>query len=301
MDRFEAMATFATIADAGSLTAAGRRLGVPLATVSRRLAELELHLGARLFVRSTRRIALTDAGQLYLVACKKILDDVDTADRAAVGEYSAPRGELVVTAPIAFGRTFLLPIVVDFLAKYPEINVRMNLTDRNSHLLDEQVDLALRIGSLPDSSMISTQVGTVRRVVCGSPRFFETNGLPKTPADMQAQSCVTFDALSSAETWKFRIDGLEAGIVVRPRLAVNTAEAAVDAAIAGVGATQVVHYQAAGAIRTGMLRTVLEPFEVEPDPVSLVYFGGGAIPLKLRTFIDFAGPRLRQQLVSLNS
>lgn len=300
MDRLDAMASFVAIADSGSFTAASRRLDLPLATVSRRLAELEKHLGARLLTRSTRQLALTDVGRRYLAACKQILGSIDDAERAAIGEYNAPMGELVVTAPIAFGRLHLLPIIEAFLTKYPEINIRMILSDRNAHLLDDHIDIALRIGPLADSAMIASQLGTVRRKVCASPKFLKEHGSPMVPTDLSSMDCVTFDVLGSADVWNFRCNGREVGVPVRSRLAVNTAEAAVDAAVAGVGLTRVVSYQAEPAVRDGLLQPVLEEFELEPAPVSLVYIGQGTQPLKLRSFIDFAAPRLRQALKGLS-
>ena len=170
MDRLEAMSILVAVVETGSLSAAGRRLGVPLPTVSRKLSELEAHLNARLLIRSTRKLALTDAGAEYLEACRRILEQVGDAERAASGEFSVPRGELVVTAPIVFGRLHVLPVVNAFLARFPEIDVRLVLSDRNLHLIDDHIDVAVRIGALADSNMVATRVGSVRSVVCGSPR-----------------------------------------------------------------------------------------------------------------------------------
>ncbi|WP_341318907.1 LysR family transcriptional regulator [Paraburkholderia sp. IMGN_8] len=299
MDRLEAMSIFVAAAETGSFSAASRKLGTPLPTVSRKVAELEVHLNARLLVRSTRRLTLTDAGVAYLAACKLILEQVTDAESAASGEYSTPRGDLVVTAPMVFGRLHLLPIVNDFLATFPEIAVRLVLADRTLHLLDEHIDVALRIGRLPDSSMVATQVGTVCRVVCGSPHFLAGSGRPKTPADLARFACVNFDALPSGAIWTFAARGarLEQSVPIRPRLSVNTAEAAIDAAIAGVGLTHVLSYQAARAVEEGKLQLVLREFEPEPIPVSLMHAGQGPLPLKTRSFIDFAVPRLRAALL----
>src|SRR5271170_2819997 len=171
MDRLESMAVLLAVMDTGSLSAAGRKLGIPLPTVSRKLSELETHLKARLLTRSTRRLTLTDTGRSYIAACRKILDDIHEAERAASGEYSEPRGELVVTAPVVFGRLHVLPILNEFLKVYPEVNVRLALGDRNFNLLEDQVDLAVRIGSLLVSELTTTSLGTVRRVVCASPSY----------------------------------------------------------------------------------------------------------------------------------
>ncbi|RDK00315.1 LysR family transcriptional regulator [Paraburkholderia lacunae] len=299
MDRLEAMSIFVAAAETGSFSAASRKLGTPLPTVSRKVAELEAHLNARLLVRSTRRLTLTDAGTAYLAACKQILEQVTDAESAASGEYSTPRGDLVVTAPMVFGRLHVLPIVNDFLATFPEIAVRLMLADRTLHLLDEHIDVALRIGKLPDSSMVASQVGTLSRVVCASPHFLAENGTPKTPGDLAGFACVDFDALPSGPIWTFAARGArqQQSVPIQPCLSVNTAEAAIDAAIAGVGLTRVLSYQAARAVEEGKLQLVLREFEPEPIPVSLMHAGQGPLPLKTRSFIDFAVPRLRAALL----
>jgi DNA-binding transcriptional LysR family regulator len=265
------------------------------------VAELEAHLNARLLVRSTRKLTLTDAGVAYLAACKQILDQVGEAEGAAAGEYRTPRGELVVTAPIVFGRLHVLPVIDEFLATFSEIAVRLVLADRNLHLLDEHIDVALRIGRLPDSSMAATQVGTVGRVVCASPQYLAQNGEPETPADLARLACVNFDSLPSGPVWNFTAGATrEQAVALRPRLSVNTAEAAIDAAIAGVGLTNVLSYQVARAVGEGKLKLVLRAFEPEPVPVNLMHAGQGRLPLKTRSFIDFAVPRLRTALAGHN-
>ena len=184
MDRLEAMSLFVAAAEAGSLSAAGRRFGIPLATVSRKVSDLERHLKTRLLNRSTRRLTLTDAGQAYLVACRRILDEVGEAERSAAGEYSVPTGELIITAPIVFGRLHVLPIVTAFLAAYPEVAVRLTLADRITQLVEEHIDLAVRIGDLPVSSLVAIRVGSIRRVVCASPAYLAAHGTPRTPGDL---------------------------------------------------------------------------------------------------------------------
>jgi DNA-binding transcriptional LysR family regulator len=293
MDRLEAMSVLVAAVETGSLSAAGRKLRTPLPTISRKVSELEAHLGTRLLIRSTRRLTLTDAGAAYVAACRRILEQVGEAERAAAGEYNAPRGELIVTAPLAFGRLHVLPVVDDFLAMFPEINVRLVLADRNVHLIDDDIDMAVRIGALPDSGMVATRVGFMRRVVCGSPAFFASHGTPQAPEDLSSLDCVTFEALSSVTEWQFRT---ERAVPVRSRLSVNTAEAAIDAAVAGVGVTRVLSYQAARAVQDGRLQIVLTAFEPEPAPVHLVHAAQGTLPLKMRGFLDFAAPRLRQAL-----
>lgn len=299
MDRFDAMNVLLNVVEAGSLSAAGRRLGMPLATVSRKLAELESHLKARLLNRSTRRLELTDAGRHYVDACKRILDEVGDAERAAAGEYSTPRGDLVVTAPVVFGRLHVLPLVIEFLHAFPDVDVRLVLGDRVSHLLDEHLDLAVRIGALQDSNFKAAAVGSLRHVVCASPAYLAAHGTPKTPGDVATHRCVTFDALAAPDRWSFRDGKTDTTVRVHSRLVVNTAEAAVDAAKAGLGLTRLVSYQADAARRAGELALVLEAFEPPPVPVNLVFHAHQRIPLKLRAFLDFAAPRLRARLLQI--
>lgn len=293
MDRLEAMSVLLATVDAGSLSGASRRLGMPLATVSRKISELEAHLKTMLLIRSSRRITLTDAGRSYVAACKRILDNLEEAERAASGEYSTAKGELVMTAPVVFGRWHVLPIVVAFLQAYPEIDIRLVLADRIIHLVDDHVDIALRIGDLPDSGLKAVKVGAIRRVVCASPTYLAAHGTPTTPDALTAHRCITFDALMSADGWVFDAGGSGRQVAIKSRLVVNTAEAAIDAAIAGLGVTRVLSYQAEPARRAGLLVNVLEDFEPAPTPVSLVYAGQGLLPLKLRAFLDFAVPRLK--------
>ena len=296
MDRLDAMSVLLAVVDAGSLSAASRQVGAPLSTVSRKISDLEALLGTRLFIRSSRKILLTEAGQSYVAACKRILADVEEAERAASGEYSAPRGDLVVTAPVVFGRLHVLPLVNEFLATYPEIDIRLVLADRVVHLVDDHVDVALRIGTLPDSSLVAIRLGDIRRVVCGSPAYFAEHGVPGTPQALSSHACVTFDGLSSPANWTFGAGRAQATVAVHSRLVVNTAEAAIDAAAAGLGVTRVLSYQVAAARRAGQLEIVLADFEPEPWQVSLVHAGQGPLPIKLRAFLDFAAPRLRADL-----
>ena len=296
MNRLESMSVFLTVVEAGSLSAAGRKLGMPLATVSRKLSGLETHLKARLLTRSTRQLSLTDAGRAYVAACKRILEDLNDAERSASGEYSAPRGELVVTAPIVFGRLHVLPVTAGFLEAYPEVDVRLVLGDRVINLLEEHVDLAVRIGELPDSSMSATRVGAIGRVVCASPGYLAARGTPGAPGELGAHQCITFDTLLSPASWTFNAGGTELSVTIHSRLTVNTAEAAVEAAIAGVGVTRVLSYQVEDAVRAGLLNVVLREFEPAPVPVSLVFTSQKRLPLKLRAFLDYAVPRLRERM-----
>ncbi|MCK9685090.1 LysR family transcriptional regulator [Scleromatobacter humisilvae] len=292
------MTVFLAVVDEGSLSAAGRRLAMPLATVSRKLAELEAHLGARLLNRTTRRLELTDPGRDYEQACRRILDEVAGAEAAVAGEYDAPRGELAITAPIVFGRLHVLPVVNEFLRANAEVDVRLALGDRIAHLLDEHVDVAVRIGMLPDSRLNAVGLGTLRSVICASPDYLKAHGTPRTPTDLARHRCITFDA-TYPTPW--RLAGDTSFVPARPRLVVNTAEAAIDATIAGLGVTRVLSYQADAALRGKQLRLLLRKFEPAPVPVNLVYDGQQRVTSKLRAFLDFAAPRLRQRLAALRA
>jgi DNA-binding transcriptional LysR family regulator len=296
MDRLESMRVLVTAVESGSLSAAGRRLGTPLTTVSRKVSELEAHLKTRLLNRSSRKLTLTDAGRSYVAACRRILEDVGEAERTASGEYSAPKGDLIITAPVVFGRLHVLPIVIDFLEAYPAIDIRLMLADRIVNLLEERVDLAIRIGDLPDSSLIGVRVGSIHRTVCASPAYFAARGTPERPADLATHDCVTFDGRASPEDWTFRMRKTDVTVPTHSRLTINTAEAAITAAIAGIGITRVLSYQVAEAIKAGALVAALREFEPAPWPVSIVFAGQRLLPLKLRAFLDFATPRLRARL-----
>ncbi len=297
MNRLDAMTVFLAVVDAGSLSGAGRRLAMPLATVSRKLAELEAHLGARLINRTTRRLELTEHGRGYEQACRRILDEVRGAELAVAGEYDAPRGELAITAPIVFGRLHVLPVVAGFLRDNAEVDVRLALGDRVAHLIDEHVDVAVRIGVLPDSRLNAIPLGTLRQVVCASPAYLKTHGTPRAPADLDRHRCITFDSPYPAP-WRFG-DDAHVFVPARPRLVVNTAESAIDAAVAALGVTRVLSYQADAALRGKQLRRLLRAFEPPPVPVNLVYDGQQRITSKLRAFLDFATPRLRERLAAV--
>ena len=296
MDRLESMSILVTVIEAGSLSAAARRLGRPLTTISRKVSELEMHLKTRLLTRMSRRVALTDSGRAYVAACKRILEELGEAERTASGEYSAPKGDLVITAPVVFGRLHVLPIAIEFLRTFPDIDIRIVFADHMVNILEDRVDLAIRIGALSDSGLVARRVGSIRRVVCANPAYFVKRGAPVNPGGLAAHDCVTFEGLASPHHWTFGSGRQEISVAVHSRLTVNTAEAAIDAAIAGLGVARVLSYQIADARRAGTLTVVLEKFEPEPWPVSLVYAGQPLLPLKLRAFLDFAIPRLKAAL-----
>jgi DNA-binding transcriptional LysR family regulator len=297
MDRFESLSAFIAVAEFGGFTAAARRLGMPLPTVSRKVSELEADLGVRLLNRTTRQVTLTDSGRRFFESGRRILDDLGEAERAASGEFAAPRGELVVTAPIVFGRLHVLPIVTEFLKAHADVAVRLVLADRVVDLLEERVDVAARIGELPDSGMAAIRVGEVHRLVCASPAYLAAHGRLTRPKQLAAHQCIAFAGVESAKEWRFRLGRTARAFPVRARLTVTTAEAAIDAAILGAGITRVFSYQAAQAVREGKLKVLLRDYEPAPIPVSLIHLSNRLVPAKLRAFLDFAVPKLKLRIM----
>jgi len=298
LDQLDAIRVFVAIAEGGSLSSAARGLGVPLPSVSRKLAALEARLGARLLRRTTRRMALTDAGQRYLDVCRRVLGELGEAERELAGEGRQLRGPLVVAAPVAFGRLHVLPVVVEFLERHPAVDVRLLLSDRTAELVEEGIDVAVRIGALPDSSLVAVRVGSVRRIACASPAYLEAHGTPARPEDLAHHDCVTFTELSPGGRWSFPGKRGSRSVAVRSRLAVTTAEATVDAAAAGLGIARVFSYQAAAALASGRLRPLLTGFEPPPVPVSVLHGEGRAPRQKVKALVALAASRLRPLLRS---
>jgi DNA-binding transcriptional LysR family regulator len=295
MDRLDSMSILVTVAEAGSLSAAARLLDTPLTTVSRKISVLEGHLKTQLLTRSSRRISLTDAGKSYVAACKRILEDVGEAERIAAGEYTAPKGELSVTAPIVFGRLHLVPVLADFLRAYPDIDVRLTLSNRQVNLTEEGIDAALRVGDLPDSALIATRVGTIRRVFAASPVYLKARGIPQKPADLIGHDCIGVQGFTGSGFWSVADDG---DIPVRYRLIVNSTDAACEAAKEGMGIVSVFSHHVASNFQDGTLVSVLPDFKRETLPLSLVRGAGEYLPLKLRAFLDFVTPRLKARLAA---
>lgn len=299
MNRLEAMSIVVAVAEAGSLSAAARRQKAPLATVSRKVSELETHLQTKLFNRSSRALVPTDAGRSYIAAAKRILSDLAEVERAASGEYTTPRGGLTVSVPVALGRLYVLPVVAEFLTAFPEVDVELGLQDRAVNLLEEQVDIAIRIGTLADSSLIAVRIGEIRRVVCASPIYLKSRGIPKSPKDLAAHDCISYEPLQSPATWRFERDETEYVVPVRSRLIVSNLESACDAARAGIGVTMAFSYHVAESIKSGQLTPLLQDFQPPARPVSFVYSPNRFMPVKLRAFLDFALPRLKARLGDL--
>lgn len=296
MDRFEAMRTLVAAVDGGSLSAASRSLRVPLPTVSRRVSDLETFLGSQLVVRTSRKLLLTDAGAAYVAAARRVIEDLSEAERAASGEYRAPRGELLVTAPIAFGALNVAPIVHDFLAAYPEVTVRLALSDSVIDLVENHVDVAVRIGRLPDSALVARKIGEIRWVVCASPDYLERRGRPETPQALTEHDCIAFEGLQHYRQWPF-VDGQgQLQVTIKPRYSVNTADGVVAGAVAGVGVARVLSYQAMASVKAGLLLPILVDWAPPPLPVHLVHAPHQHQPLKLRAFLDFIATRLQHRL-----
>jgi DNA-binding transcriptional LysR family regulator len=295
MNRAESLAVFTEVAERGSFAGAARRLGRSRTAVTRGVADLETRLGVRLLNRTTRAVSLTEAGRRLLAGAKRVLADLDEIERAAAGEGTAPRGELRLTAPILFGRLHVEPLVLEFLRRFADVSVVLALIDRPVDLIEEGLDAAVRIGTLQESSAIATRVGTMRRIVVGSPDYLAQHATPRAPADVGTHSVIAFSGLSGTEHWTFREGRGDISVAVKPRLTVNTAEAAVDAARSGFGQTRVMAYQAADDIARGSLVRLLKDYESEGLPIHIVYPGGRHPPPKLRAFLDFVIPRLRRR------
>ncbi len=296
MDRIESMSVVVSIAEAGSLSAASRKLRMPVPTVSRKLSELEARLGTQLFQRSSRRVSLTEAGRTYVEACKRIIEQVDDAEKEASGEYRAPTGDLTVTAPWGLGHLHLLPLSCEFERAYPNIALRLLLSDRVLDPVEHNIDISVRIGPLASSAMIATRIGSVRVVACASPGYLEARGRPKSPADLIDHDCIAVDEMGVPRYWRFAKDGVEIAAPIRSRLTVSTSEAAVQAAVLGSGVTRVMSYKMEASRRAGALAIILDEFESEPLPVHIVYTERKPMPLKLRVFLDWLGPRLKARL-----
>jgi DNA-binding transcriptional LysR family regulator len=295
MDRAESLAIFAEVAERGSFAEAARRRGRSPAAVTRDIAELERRLGVRLLNRTTRAVSLTEAGQRLLSGAKRVLADLDEIERAAAGAGTAPRGELRVTAPILFGRLHVEPLVLEFLDRFPDVSVALMLIDRSVDLVEEGLDVAVRIGAMAEGSAIATRVGGMRWVAVASPDYLARYGTPQVPADVSGHSVVAFAGMFGAERWIFRDRAGETSVAIKPRLTVSTAEAAVDAARTGFGITRVLGYQAAEDIGRGTLVRLLKEHEGDELPIHLLYPGGRYPPPKLRAFLDFTTPLLRRR------
>lgn len=299
MDRFSEMQIFVAVAECEGFAAGARKLKISPPAATRAVADLEHRLGIKLLNRTTRYVRVTDAGQRYLDDCKRILAQVTEADEAAIGINAAPRGHLVITAPVLFGRMYVMPCVVEYLQKYPDTEVSAMFVDRVVNMLDEGVDVALRVGELSDSSFKAIKVGTVRRVVCASPSYIEKYGLPQHPNDLSEHQIVVASSLSPNVEWRF-LENKQAKIVrVKPRLTVTSNDAAIEAAVAGLGVTRLISYQIAPELQSGQLKILLSEYEFPALPIHILHREGRNSSTKVRAFIDLVAERLKAD-TSLN-
>lgn len=296
MDKLRAMTTFVRIVEAGSLSAAAERLGSSATSVVRSLSALEKALGVRLLNRTTRRMALTDEGRDYFERCRHLLGEVDEAEAALLARRLTPAGRLLITAPVMFGRLHVAPLVIDFLAAFPEVRGELLLLDRVVDLIDEGIDLAVRIGPLPDSSLVAIPLGSTRRIVCASPDYLARHGRPERPEQIAGHRAIRITGKSFEPDWVFVDDGQTRRLPMRDSFATNHIDCAIDACLQGVGCGTFFAYQVREQIAAGRLVRLLRPYEMAPVPVSFAYPHARLLPSRVRAFIDRAAPPLRDKL-----
>lgn len=290
MDRWQSMRIFVKVAETSGFAEAARQMNLSAPTVTRAVAGLEEVVGARLLVRTTRSVQLTEAGGRYFEDCRRILADIGEAEASAAGAYATPSGTLAVTASVLFGQMYVMPIVTAYLDAYLTMSARAFFSDRQVSLVDEGIDVAVRIGHLPDSGFTAVQVGSVRRVVCGSPAYFERHGVPATPQNLKGHRIVASTSARASPEWRF------AGghrVTVNPVLQSNVNEAVISTALAGWGLIRVLNYQVGPALLDGRLQIVLADYEEPPLPIHVLYAEGRQAPAKVRAFVDAAVTALR--------
>lgn len=288
MDRLLLMSVFVAVAEEKGLAAGARRLRMSPPAATRAIAELEEHLGVTLLHRTTRQVRTTEAGERYLEDCRRIIADADAADESAAGFNTQVRGRLVVTAPVLFGRIVVMPGIIDYLTRYPETQVSAMFVDRMVNLLEEGIDVGIRIGELEDSNLRATRAGSERIVVCASPGYIERHGVPRTPRDLLKHSLIYSTAANGFLDWRFGAKRLP----VQPRLTVSTNDAAIEAARGGFGLARLLFYQVRTFCEAGELSIVLEKHEPPPRPIHVVHREGRHVSAKVRTFIDLMVARL---------
>ncbi|MFU2328433.1 LysR family transcriptional regulator [Pseudomonas sp. NFX98] len=294
MDRFQEMQVFTAVAQDQGFSAAARRLGLSAASVTRAVAALEKRIGTQLLTRTTRSVHLSEAGQRYLEDCRRILAEVQEAEDSAAGSHAQPRGQLTITAPVLFGELFVTPLMVDFLTQFPDVMINALLVDRVVSVVEEGVDVAVRIGDLPDSNQHAIRVGEVRRVIVASPQFLAANGRPTHPQDLTQAPIIATSSIGQQRSWPFLEGDEPLSVRTEPRLVVTANQAAITAAALGLGYTRVLSYQVASKIATGELEIILAEFEVAPLPIHVVYQGGRKAPARVRSFVDFTVKALRE-------
>jgi DNA-binding transcriptional LysR family regulator len=294
MDRFQEMQVFTAVAQEQGFSAAARRLGMSAASVTRAVAALEKRIGTQLLTRTTRSVHLSEAGQRYLEDCRRILAEVQEAEDSAAGSHAQPRGQLTITAPVLFGELFVTPLMVSFLTQFPDVTINALLVDRVVSVVEEGVDVAVRIGELPDSNQHAIRVGEVRRVIVASPQFLAKHGRPTHPQDLAQAPIIATSSIGQLRNWPFLEGDEPLSVRAEPRLVVTANQAAITAAALGLGYTRVLSYQVASKIAAGELEIVLADFEVPPLPIHVVYQGGRKAAARVRSFVDFTVKALRE-------
>jgi len=294
MDRLLTMSVFVAVAEEAGFAAAARRLNMSPSSVTRAVGDLEARIGARLLHRTTRSVTLTEAGERYLVDCRHILNDVEEADRHAAGVHASPSGEVWITGSVVFGRMVLTPALLELQDQYPEISISTLFVDRMVHLIDEGMDIAIRIAELPDSSLIAIRVGEVRRALCAAPSYLAASGPLQTPGDLLNHDLIEVSHETLRGEWDFQIDGKATTFKVKSRARFNIADPAIDAALSGRGITRVLSYMVAPHVETGDLVIVLPEFEPPPLPVHVVHKEAGQASARVRAAVDFLVQKLRE-------
>jgi DNA-binding transcriptional LysR family regulator len=293
MDRLQAMTTFVAVVDSGGFASAARKLNLSPPVVTRAVAELEERLGLRLLTRTTRVVRVTDAGARFAEDCRRILADIEEAETVATGTHAAPRGTLTLTAPVLFGQLYVTPILVRYLQQYPEVDAQCLFLDRVVNVVEEGIDVAVRIGELPDSSLQAVRVGRVRRVLVAAPSYLKSQGVPQRPEDLARHAIVSASGVTPVSEWRFNDAGKSLLQRMQPRMRTTTNDSAIAAAVAGLGITRLLSYQVASHVRGGALQVLLEDFESAPLPVHVVHHEGRRATQKVRAFIDLAVDTLR--------
>lgn len=293
LDRLHLINVFVAVVEANGFAGGGRKLGLSPPAVTRAINELENHLGVRLFTRTTRVVRVTEPGARYAESCRNILAQIAEADASAVGMQSTPQGHLTITAPVLFGATYVAPIVAEYLRRYPEVSASCWFLDRVVNMLDEGVDIGVRIGELPDSSMSAIRVGSVRRVICAAPDYLEKHGSPQSLDDLKSHVIVSANPVTPTPHWRLMEGGVPHLVTVEPRMTTTSNDSALAAVLQGFGITQLLSYQVAEYVHDGRLKTLFGAFEAPPLPIHVVHREGQHPSKKARAFIDMATKRLR--------
>lgn len=299
MDRLTAMQVFVAVFESGSFSAAARKLNKPQTTISRQVKDLEEYLGVQLILRTTRTLSLTEAGRNYLSCAKKLLDSLSEMEQEVKGEFKEPKGNLTITAPIIMGRMHVFPLLAEYMNAFPDVSVRLILTDQNMHLYEDLVDIAIRVGNLPNSDLVAKKIGEVHKILCASPEYIERNGMPKSPQALSHHSVITFEGLDSTTRWRFSEHGKDIDVPVVSRMKANSTDIAVLSARESLGIARVLSYQALPYLMNNELVRILNEYNPPALPVNLLFIRHDPLPIKQRSFIDFMVPRLQARLADV--